>query len=103
MTKIEKRRVRQKTNNNFFFHFQEITDFGITGNGQGYPMSRLENLQKFDLFAKSDGITDESLRHISGLKNIKQVNIPRSKSVSLSKNPIFNTRTYCFSPLFLDV
>lgn len=66
----------------FSINFQNITDFGITGNAEGYPISRLTNLEKFDLYAKSDGITDSSIQLIERLKSIKKVNIPRSECVS---------------------
>lgn len=77
-----------------FFLFQEITDFGITGNlsgyPSGYPLSRLENLENFYLDVKATRLTEVSLRHIDNLKNIKNAFIPKSNLAGLSQNAIYN-------------
>lgn len=63
---------------NYSYFLQEephITDFGITGFPEGYPMSRLDKLEIFELLTDTDGITDTSVRHIEGMKSLKQVKI----------------------------
>lgn len=77
----------------FFFVFKDesfITDFGITGYPDGFPMSRLEKLEKFELLTNTDGITDASVRHIESMKSLKQVAIRKSNNAKSSNNPIFN-------------
>lgn len=67
----------------------KITDFGITGSCNGYPLSRLENLEEILIDVKACEITDESLRQIESSKNIRKAFIPRSAIIKSSKNPIF--------------
>lgn len=54
-------------------------------------MSRLDKLEKLELFTNTDGLTDASVRHIERMKSLKpnQVKITKSKNANFSNNPIF--------------
>lgn len=52
--------------------FQQISDFGITGESAGYSIKRLEKLETI-VFAGEQNITDLSLTHFAGLKSLKRL------------------------------
>lgn len=66
-----------------------ITDFGITGYPNGFPMSRLKKLKKLKLYINPENITDASIKHIESMANLSSVFICKSKTMEAFTNPIF--------------
>lgn len=67
----------------------KLTDFGITGNPSGFPMSRLKNLKKLKLMFNMEKITDESIKLIENMGSLKEVKLRvLDPSIALA-NPIY--------------
>lgn len=61
------------------FNFQpSLTDFAITGLPNGFPMSRLEKLERLELNTDTSNLTDDSFKHFESMSNLTQVIISES-------------------------
>lgn len=52
-----------------------MTDFGITGTPNGFPMSRLKYLEKLELDLDTNKITKASIEHILSMGNLREIKI----------------------------